>query len=188
MQAKKRKEKRTLLIPQKEPLEIWKNIYQMYHDEYGKAIKYDNSITTEQKNRHFSFVKEIYRLNNEKSADYIQKAANISYCFLVRPYLPWDKLRPIQKELQLDDTTFEQIIFYLKPCPYEKLIIPAETSPLQKEFNKVCEKTLIEFNKKIRELSPLVKKLENLSVRDESYANFLPIQQTISKIKCVKAK
>jgi len=181
MQRKKKKEKKIDRTPAKVAKDFWSGLYQKLQDRLIQSIEDGKETFPGEKNHYRSFIEKKRSLPDDKPVGDSQELV-LSHHFLVKPYLPWNNLKHIQDDLKIDDKKFQVLLFILKPTPIEQTLVPEENW-LLKRIDEVSDNFVTECNRKIKALSPLVKKLENLIKEDESYAAFPPIYSTISAMQ-----
>ena len=181
-QKRKRKEKRAKidLTPQKVAQAVLLSFNQQLQDRLIQTIK-DKETSPEKRQHQLSYIEQLKSIPDDEKLRGSVRYLALIYNYQVRPYLPWDKLKKFQDELRIDDKNFELLLFRLKPAPIEQTLIP-EDNPAMKQLNEEYEKTLVLFNRQIKELSPLVKKLKKLTETDH-FKYFLPIFVTIDRMQ-----
>lgn len=103
----------------------------------------------------------------------------IDHEYLVKPCVEWDEVKTCLKGVGITEAALiEWLVFLLKPYPLEGVL----SNPLL-QLEKTAERVCREFNLKIKELSPIIKKLENLARRDKVYRDFAPLHETIEAFK-----
>ncbi len=108
------------------------------------------------------------------------KDLTIEHGYLVKPYMEWEKIKTCLKGIGITETALiERLVFLLKPYPLEDAL----SNPFLQRFEKATKHICRELNRKIKELSPLIRRLENLAVQDEVYHDFEPIRKTIEAFK-----
>jgi len=181
-QKRKRKEKRAKidLTPQKVAQAFLRDYYQQLQDRMIQTIK-DKETSPEKRQHQLSYIEQLKSITDDEKLCGSAKYLALIYDYQVRPYLPREKLKKFRDELSLDDNKFELLLFHLKPAPIEQTLIPEE-NPAMKQLREETEKGLTQFNKRIKELSPLVKRLKNLTETDH-YKYFRPIFVTIDRMQ-----
>lgn len=101
----------------------------------------------------------------------------ITHEYVVKPFLPWDRITDLLSDLAIDKQTIDALIYFLKPFPIETRMNMQD--PLEQYKNKITDIT----NKKIKSLAPLVKRLENLSKADKRYSRFEPLTLTVAALR-----
>lgn len=142
----------------------------MHIEDSFKKDKGDKGFHTEYADKIKSIFKEFPGGN--------KKELPIMFNYTVKPYLNLVQINKCLKELHIDDSSIENIISVLKPIPIEHYLIPGENR-LNDRMTQVTKGIFAEANQKIRTLSPLLKRLTNLS-QDKTYCHLEPLEQTIN--------
>lgn len=103
----------------------------------------------------------------------------IDYEYLVKPYVEWGKVRTCLRDVGITKTVIERLVFILKPYPLDGALSNPLIQKVEKAANGMCR----DLNRQIKELSPLIKRLENLTRQDAAYRKLKPLRETIEALK-----
>lgn len=179
MQAKKKKGKRSNRTPEEVAKDFWIDIHQTIQNRLMQSIK-DGDESPDEKKHYLSYIDSKRSLPDDAPVGGLKDLV-LEHHFLVKPYLPWDKIKSTLKAFNIDDRKIQTLVCILKPSPIEQKFIPDE-NPLYARIVVSEENVCDEFNREIRELSPLVKRLKNLQ-EVKGYEDFAPLILTILKLE-----
>ena len=106
----------------------------------------------------------------------------LDFHYLQKPNTDWDKIKDCLRDLDIDNKNIELLVFILKRAPIEHTLVPQE-NPTLTALNEAADSMISEFNQKIRELSPLIKRLEKLQEVGSFYKEFHPLSMTIEALR-----
>jgi hypothetical protein len=177
-------EKRTK-TKKESPEEIAKDFWAGLFHKAGERIariQHDifNSISDpqekEQQRPLLNFMTELKALPQDAPVGSLEETI-IKHKYLVKPFVPWKEVTDTLGEFQFDTQAIEDIVLCLKPVPIEQHLGLID-NPIQDSQDQAIREAMDFFKGKIKTLSPLAKKLENLT-KEDGYRNLLPLKQTI---------
>lgn len=151
---------------------IFDDFQKQFVNEFSEVLKF----LPQEEERFLLFYLNAHRnLPTDSLEDFV-----LAHHFLVEPYVKWDKIKKTLKGLKIDDKKAWTIVFVLKPVPFEKVLFPNKNLPYK--AIKGVEKWTCDFcSEQIKQISPLVKQLENLyHMAPERRVSFPP---TIDSLK-----
>lgn len=174
----KRKAQKTK-TPEEVAKEFWVETYAEIRQRIEESIS--DGTTSEERDHYLRFVQHLKQLPESTPVGGLEELI-INHLYLVSPYLPWNEVRAIFNGLSIDEQAMKGIIFVLKPTPIEHSMDLRENS-LNQLIDKACKETIDDCNKKIKNLSPLVKRLEKLMRENEAYSKVRSLNETVAVLR-----
>jgi hypothetical protein len=132
---------------------IFVDFQKQFVNEFSEVLKF---LPQEEKRFLLFYLNAPKKLPTDSLEDFV-----LTHHFLVEPYVRWDKIKKALKGLNIDEKRAWTIVFVLKPLPLEKELFPNKNL-LYKVIKSVEKRTCDFCSKQIKQISPLVKQLENL--------------------------
>ena len=180
-----RKKVAKLKTPEEVARDFWAGVFKDLRERLEETESKATDSTSDKTARHerelfTGFSRELQNLPKDAPIPCLKEVL-IQHKYLVKPYLPWDRIGIVLSDLNLNREKIEGLVLLLKPVPIEHHLGLLKDTIIQK-FEKTIKKEVDRLNEKVKALSPLLKRLEKLS-RQREYRGFSPLSGTVTRLR-----
>lgn len=172
-------DKKEHYTPPEVAFEFWRKWYQET-DNLRKEMIETSGMDECEKKRLLEYTQKIDSLGPLPVGHF--EVASLEFDYLKKPGVDWGKIRGCLRDFPIDDIAIESLVFILMRAPFDSSVNPSN-NPFIKVINDAENAVVTGIKQQIKQLSPLIKRLENLQEGNLLYRDSAPISATIETLK-----
>lgn len=172
-------EKKDHYTPPEVAFEFWRKWYQET-DNLRKEMIETSGMDACEKKQLLEYTKKIDSLGPLPVGNI--EVQSLQFDYLQKASIDWHKIKSCLSDFIIDDRAIEALVFVMMPAPVND-VINTSRNPFVATISEEEDKIISRLNQQIKQLSPLVKRLENLQQGQLIYNNCEPLWTTIEIFK-----